>query len=39
MALNMLMWHRIDKERDEESFMGVERASWRRNSSALFPKY
>ena len=38
-ALNMLMWHRIDEERDGESFMGVERVSWQRNSSILFLKY
>jgi hypothetical protein len=27
-TLNMLTWHCIDKERDDESFMGVERVSW-----------
>ena len=26
-ALNRLMWHRIDEERDDKSFMGVERVS------------
>jgi len=27
-ALNMLIWHCIDEERDDESFMRVERVSW-----------
>jgi hypothetical protein len=27
-ALNTLTWHCIDKERGDESFMGVERVSW-----------
>jgi hypothetical protein len=35
----MLTWHCIDEERDDESFMGVERVSWGSNSSALFLKY
>jgi len=35
----MLMWHRINKERDDKSFMGVERVSYGWNSSALFLKY
>ena len=38
-TLNTLTWHCIDKERDDESFMGVERVSWGWNSSALFSKY
>jgi hypothetical protein len=37
-ALIMLMWHYINKERDDKSFMGVERVSWGWNSSALFSK-
>jgi hypothetical protein len=27
-ALNRLMWHRIDEERDDKSFMRIERVSW-----------
>jgi hypothetical protein len=27
-ALNRLMWHCIDEERDDKSFMGIERVSW-----------
>jgi hypothetical protein len=27
-TLNMLMWHRINEERDDKSFMGAERVSW-----------
>ena len=27
-ALNMLVRHRIDEERDDKSFMRVERVSW-----------
>ena len=38
-ALNTLTWHCIDEERDDESFIGVERISWGWNSSALFSKY
>jgi hypothetical protein len=37
-TLIMLMWHHINEERDDKSFMGAERISWGRNSSALFPK-
>jgi hypothetical protein len=37
-ALNTLTCHCIDEERGDESFMGVERVSWGRNASALFPK-
>jgi hypothetical protein len=38
MALNILMWHRINEERDNKSFMGVEIVSCGRNSSSLFLK-
>jgi hypothetical protein len=38
-ALNMLTWHRVNEERDDKSFIGVERVSWGWNSSALFSKY
>ena len=38
-ALNTLTWHCIDEERDDESFIGVERVLWGRNSSARFLKY
>jgi len=38
-TLNMLMWHYINKERDDKSFVGVERVSSLWNSSALFLKY
>ena len=27
-AINMLIWHCIDEERDDESFMRVEIVSW-----------
>jgi hypothetical protein len=32
------MWHYIHEERDDKSFMEVERVSWGWNSSALFSK-
>jgi hypothetical protein len=35
----MLTWPYVNEERDDKSFMGVERVSWGWNSSALFPKY
>jgi len=38
-TLNMLMWRYINEERDDKSFMGVERVSSPLNSYALFPKY
>ena len=38
-ALNMLTWYCLDEEREDKSFMGVERVSRGWNSSALFPKY
>jgi hypothetical protein len=27
-ALNRLIWHCINKKRDDKNFMGVERVSW-----------
>jgi hypothetical protein len=32
------MWHYINEERDDKSFMGVERVLWGWNSSVMFPK-
>jgi hypothetical protein len=37
-VLIILMWHHINEERDDKSFMKVERVLWGWNSSALFPK-
>jgi hypothetical protein len=33
------MWHYIDEEKYDESFMGAEIVSWGWNSFALSPKY
>jgi hypothetical protein len=38
-TLNVLTWHCIDEEKDDESLMGAEIVSWEWNFSALFPKY